>query len=332
MDGGWCAWIVATVVPLAGLAVLVRLGHSARRTAPLIVVALVWGAVASLLAQPLNERWVAAFGLTSAIVVGAPIIEEVAKAACLPFLTASRRCSWFVDGAVLGLASGTGFAIRENWLYLRNASAGTEVTLVIARITSTNLMHAGCAAIVGASFAIALRWRWLPRCAVGLVGVSVAAAVHSAFNRATESVAGSAALVTVIGLASVAMAAGIVGLGAPVSRRWVRRDVARSGRGPEDQFLLAGGHRVEALLDEFDVRYGHVETALVEELIEVHHELAIGHHAGHCSDAELTALETRADALETTIGTAPLRWLRTHAMLDGREGRSVLEQQSVARA
>ena len=52
----------------------------------------------------------------------------------------------------------------------------------------------------------------------------------------------------------------------------------------------------------------------------------------HRADAELTALEDRADALETTIGPAPMRWLRTHAMLDGREGRSVLEWRSAARA
>lgn len=318
------AEVVATCVPLVGLAVLMVVGHSARRSAPLLVAGLLWGFVATYLVMPLNDRWAAAFGLTSVIVLGAPLIEEVAKAACLPFLTASHRCSWFVDGALIGLASGTGFAIRENWLYLGRSPSGTGLAIALARVTSTNLMHAGCTAIVGAALAIAWRRPRYERVLVGLGGLVVAIVLHAAFNRATRSPSESAAVVTAIGVGTFALAAGIVALGVPVAHRWVRRDLAASGRSAEDQFLLAGGHRVATLLDEFDARYGHVETHLVEELIATHHDLALGHHAGHRTEDEMASLEARAVELETEIGPAPMRWLRSHVLLTGRAGAFVL--------
>jgi len=89
-----------------------------------------------------NNSWAENYGLVSLIVLGAPISEEIAKAAILPFLAVSRRVTWFVDGAVLGAAAGTGFAIRENWLYLEGVGSSDSISLVIARATSTNLMHA----------------------------------------------------------------------------------------------------------------------------------------------------------------------------------------------
>jgi len=316
--------IIATAVPLLALGVLIRVGHSARRVAPLIVIALLWGFAATYVVLPLNDRWAAAYGLTSTIVLGAPIIEEIAKALCLPFLTASRRCSWFVDGAIIGLASGTGFAIRENWIYLRRAPEGTGIALALGRVSSTNLMHAGCTAIVGAALAVALRRRWYERALIGLTGLMIAIVIHATFNRATESPSASAALVTVIGVAAFAVSAGIVALGIPISRRWVHQDLAASGRSPEDQFLLAGGHRVHTLLAEFDERYGHIETHLVEDLIALHHDLAIAHHSGHRTEAEMVEMERRAEQLEAEIGPGPMHWLRGHVLLAGRKGAVVL--------
>lgn len=135
--------ILATIVPLAALVGLLLLGRSWRRLWPLMFVALVWGVLDTYLVIHINDRWALAFGISSLIVLGAPIAEEITKALILPFLSLSRRVSWFVDGAVLGAAAGTGFAIRENWLYLERVEEGAALSLALARVTSTNLMHAG---------------------------------------------------------------------------------------------------------------------------------------------------------------------------------------------
>ena len=171
---------------------------------------------------------------------------------------------------------------------------------------------------------ISLRRHWYERVAVGLAGLAIAITIHSVFNRATRSPSETAALVTAIGVAAFALSAGVVALGIPISRRWVHQDLAQSGRSPEDQFLLAGGHQVHLLLAEFDARYGHIETHLVEALIATHHDLAIAHHGGHRTEAEMVAMEDHARALEDQIGPGPMHWLRSHVLLRGRDGAIVL--------
>ena len=307
---------LATLVPLALLAVVVALGRNARRLTPLVVLSLLWGFASTYIVIYANDWWAATYGLSSLIVLGAPIFEEISKSFALPFLSLSHRCQWFVDGAVLGLAAGTGFAIRENWLYLERVGENEGVALALARVSSTNLMHAGCTAIVGAAIVVTSGRSWYTRLGVGLGGLLVAITLHSSFNRLTESEGMSALVITLTGVMVFAIAAGIVALGIPLSSRWVRQDLKSHGANASEQAALGGGSSVAELLDHFEARYGSDAAEKAEKLVALQREIAIGRKAGRADEAEIAALEEKAAELRRGIGLFAMMWLRSHLPVD----------------
>lgn len=316
--------IIAVVVPILALAVICVLD---RHGVPvvLVLVALVWGVVSTELAKPLNEDWVTRFGLTSLVVLGAPIIEEICKSLALPWLSLSRRCTWFVDGALLGLASGTGFAIRENLIYLDRAPDGTDLSLALARVTSTNLMHAGCTAIVGAGVAVTIGLPIVRRMVVGLGALLVAMSLHSSFNRLTDSNDTVVAL-TVLGLVTFGIAAVIVAMGVPVSRRWAESAMAARGEAAGERAIMGRSGDVADLLDRFEARFGGAAAEKLERLIVVQRRIGVLSHASTRSsadgarDPQLVALHDEADSLRRSIGLFPMGWLRSHLPTESRSG------------
>ena len=315
--GGWVSAgiLLATVVPLIALAGLLLLGRSGRRLWVMTLIAVAWGIAATYVVIQVNDRWVEAFGLTSLIVLGAPIAEEITKAFVLPFLSLSRRAVWFVDGAVLGAAAGTGFAIRENWLYLERVGSDETLSLAIARVTSTNLMHAGCTAIVGAAIVLSYSRGWRARIALPLGALAIAITLHSIFNRLTVNEDASTLLVTVVGIGVFAIAVGIVFLGFPISARWVRQDLANQGATTSEQVALSGGS-VADVLDAFESRYGPDAARLAEQLVQAQRALAIAQHSGRSSAAEISSLQNTTDSIRRNIGMFQMMWLRSHLPVD----------------
>ena len=113
-----------------------------------------------------------------------PVVEEVLKALVIAVLIRSNRIGFLVDGAILGFAAGTGFALVENVQYIRlipDAGVGTW----LVRGLGTAIMHGGATAIF-AVMGIAMmeargamqRWPVL-RFAPGLV---IAIVLHSVYN------------------------------------------------------------------------------------------------------------------------------------------------------
>jgi len=302
---------IATLVPLLLLAGIVALGRGGVRTLPLVVIGLGWGFGSTWIIVHVNDAWARTYTLTSLFVLGAPIIEEVGKSLLSPVLTSLRRCSWFVDGAVIGLAAGTGFAIRENWVYLDRDHTG-GVALAVARVTSTNLMHAGCSAIVGAAFAAAARRNVVTRVTVGIIGLVAAMGIHSGFNRLTRVSNPSALVITLVGVLAFVYAAGIVALGIPVSARWARRDMEARGLSAGEQAALAGGASVDDLLDEFEHRFGTAASEAATELIALQRRIGVLSRGGTIDDPEIEGLTEQADDLRRRIGVFPLMWLRSH--------------------
>jgi len=119
--------------------------------------------------------------ITFAIVL-APVVEESLKGLYMGWLLKTRRAGFLIDAAILGFATGSGFAVAENIFYLRNLPDAPLFVWII-RGFGTAIMHGGATAV----FAVAARalsesrltlsWRiWLP-------GLMAAILVHSFFNR-----------------------------------------------------------------------------------------------------------------------------------------------------
>ena len=112
----------------------------------------------------------------------APVVEEVGKAALVIFAIRRKRVGFMVDAAILGFATGAGFAFAENVYYLLQL-ASPNLLIWLVRGLGTAVMHGACTAIVGiASQAIATRLQH-ERFAVYLPGLAIAVAAHATFNQ-----------------------------------------------------------------------------------------------------------------------------------------------------
>lgn len=158
-----------------------------------VLLALAWGVLAAGIGTFLNDAFLLHLEMTKSTYSAwlAPVIEESLKAGWLAYLIFSRRVGFPVDAAILGFASGVGFAISENLLFL--ALRG-DISLVvwIVRGFGTAVMHGSTVAIFGilaqtwCEQKTALRpWHFLP-------GLLAAMILHSFFNRFIISPAASA--------------------------------------------------------------------------------------------------------------------------------------------
>lgn len=110
-----------------------------------------------------------------------PVVEEALKAGVLVYLIRTHRIGLLVDGAIIGFAVGTGFALAENLYYLASR-ADPNVALWVVRGFGTAVMHGGTTAV----FAVASVGFAESRPGLGMAafapGFGLAVLVHSAFN------------------------------------------------------------------------------------------------------------------------------------------------------
>lgn len=307
--------VIATLVPLGALAAVARIGRTRGIVIAFLVASIAAGASATWWLVDPEMAWLETYGQYSLIVVGAPILEELGKAAILPLLLITRRLRWYVDGVIVGLAAGTGFAIRENYVYLAQ-SPGTAVEYAVARVTSTNLMHAACTAVIGAALATpALRRRG--RVALTLpVALLLAMALHSVFNRLTFQ-SSAAVTTTLVGVAVFAAAGALVWLGEPLSRRWARADMVRSGLAPGEAEVLGRRREVDGLLAEMLHRFGPTATDAAHDFIGVQKQIGILTQPGAAADSQkIDALREQANDARRRVGTFAMLWLRSRLPVD----------------
>jgi RsiW-degrading membrane proteinase PrsW (M82 family) len=134
---------------------------------------------------------------------GAPVVEELAKAAYWIFLIVTARAAFMADSAICGFAVGAGFALVENITYLHLLD-GRGLGVWVLRGFGTAVMHGGVAAL-GATFSAYLfESRSWPRALLFAPGVVAAILLHSSFNQSLQSpvastVAAAAGLPLILG-------------------------------------------------------------------------------------------------------------------------------------
>jgi RsiW-degrading membrane proteinase PrsW (M82 family) len=169
------------VILFLGVLVLMDSFKLARPSA--IASAIVWGIVAAFIGNAVYSLLGPVLPLSPAGYSRfvAPLTEETAKAAFIAYLILRRRIGFPVDAAQLGFAVGTGFAVIENFEYLRVLSDAGFVLWAV-RGLGTAMLH-GAATAVFAMLSQTATERYRDRLIVAfLPGWIAAVAIHAAFN------------------------------------------------------------------------------------------------------------------------------------------------------
>jgi RsiW-degrading membrane proteinase PrsW (M82 family) len=174
-----------SLVPVLAFLAVLSLFDSFRLVRPRTVArALGWGVLVAL-ACFVVARLVLSSGVLAPGTYrryAAPFLEEIGKSLFVLAAIRRRRVGFMVDAAIVGFATGAGFAAAENFYYLLSRpGAGLLVWLV--RGVGTAMMHGGATAIVGiATQALAIR-RGREDFAAVLPGLGLATVSHALFNR-----------------------------------------------------------------------------------------------------------------------------------------------------
>jgi RsiW-degrading membrane proteinase PrsW (M82 family) len=153
-----------------------------------VVLALAAGAVAALLCFSINTYVFRAFpGYEEQYAqLGAPILEELAKAAYWILLIATARAAFMADSAICGFAVGAGFALVENVSYLHMLE-GKGIGIWILRGFGTAVMHGGVAALGATLSVFLLEERESVSFRLFIPGVLASVLLHSLFNQNLQS-------------------------------------------------------------------------------------------------------------------------------------------------
>jgi RsiW-degrading membrane proteinase PrsW (M82 family) len=318
------AFAIATVVPLVFMWVIRKFDLYATGTFRLVAACLFAGVFAFFVALLINDAMLENEIVTLEIFqwVTAPIIEEILKSLFLIYLIRRKDFHFFVDGAIYGFAVGIGFAIIENGYYLYN-NPRAVLGIAIARVLSTNLVHASGSALIGISLGIA-RFEKPPKSILYALGGYVAAMVlHMGYNY----------LVTTLNSSLLLLYAAGVGFGAGI----VIYFMIRRGLADEKKYIE------EKLVEETTVTAG--ETAIVNRLSEsskilaplskkfgpkkaqqVGQFLTLQAHLGikrkmveklpdpkmrQGVEAEMAEIRTEMDVLRRSVGTYAMMYVRT---------------------
>ena len=177
------AGFVPVVAFLLGLRVMDSYKLVHRTT---LLLALAGGVVAALAAFGANRTLLDALHVPPSLLRAwfGPIVEEILKALFVVWFVSTDRVGFVVDAAVLGFATGAGFAVAEN-VYYANALRDPSLALWLVRGLGTAVMH-GSATALFAIFGKALWDRGAHRLAF-FPGLAVAIVVHATFNQLSAS-------------------------------------------------------------------------------------------------------------------------------------------------
>jgi RsiW-degrading membrane proteinase PrsW (M82 family) len=254
--------LVASIVPLALLYVIKWLNFFETHRVRLVLLALVWGAISVELSYLVDHPLRLVLGTYFVGVHSAPIVEEIFKSLILLYLVRRADTSFFVDGAVYGFASGIGFAIAENMLYLSRLDLDTGVVVATSRAFVSSVLHGSTTAMVGmalAGFPLGrinhplLRW---------LVGLTVAIAIHTTYNSTAfhHFVFGQTGLLVLAAIAfgALLLVAAAVLWGLRLERRRLRKTLGMKAGGSK------GEARIIQRIDDLDELLAPVEKRFGE--------------------------------------------------------------------
>ncbi|MBS0319427.1 MAG: PrsW family intramembrane metalloprotease [Proteobacteria bacterium] len=285
--------IIAGAIPLVFLYIVKWLNFFETHKLGLILLAFAWGVFASWLAYQVDHPLVPIFGRQFISENIAPTVEEVLKSLILVYLVRRADHTYFVDAAIYGFASGIGFAVSENLLYLSRVDVNTGLIVAIARAFSSSLMHGGSTALVGIAIGgFPLGRRVHPVLAL-VAGWILAVAYHMTYNRVTFTNFGPLSLfvISAAGFAGPLLAVGLIVWGLRRERKRLRRSLGmKAGVSKGEARLVQHIDDLDAMLAPVEARFGRAKRDDVAQVLLLGAQLAMKQDLiRHTRDPELRA-------------------------------------------
>jgi len=189
--------------------------------------------------------------------------------------------SSFVDGAIYGFASGVGFAIAENMLYLSRVDMDTGVIVGTVRAFTASVLHGSTTAIVGMVLA-GLPLAGLNRhpLVAWVIGLAVAIACHAAYNNTVfhTFVFGQTGLLVTSSIAVATLVVATTGVfwGLRRERHRLRKSLGMNvGVSKGEAMLVQRIEDLDDMLAPIEERYGEVKREQVANALLLGAQLAM---------------------------------------------------------
>lgn len=267
---------IAFIIPLVFLFILNKFDLYGTGRFYINVLTILCGALAYFLAAQINPAIINS-GLASrsqVVRLTAPILEEFLKALILIYLVQRAEFNYVVDGAIYGFGAGIGFAIIENYEYI-TGHPDIAITIAIARVFSTNLIHATSSGLIGTALAYRRgdsSWRgWM----VVLVGYLFAMAFHMGFN--TMVSAGTFLIFAIIfGAVGVGLIWFVIKRGLIIQKGWVGEKLGMGDRVTKSEATVVRNiEDLREVLAPIEKQFGPAKVPIVEEIIRKQAEIGI---------------------------------------------------------
>ncbi|MEO6929155.1 MAG: PrsW family glutamic-type intramembrane protease [Casimicrobiaceae bacterium] len=315
--------LIAAAVPLVFLYLVKRLNFfETHRRGPLYA-ALLWGALSVELSYLVSHPMALQLSRQFVGTHTGPIVEEIFKSLILLFLVRRSDHNFFVDGAIYGFASGVGFAVAENMLYLSRVGVDTGLIISITRSFSSSVMHGSSTALVGIAIGGFPLRRVSHPILAWIVGLLVAIAYHIGYNRVAYLQIGKSGLLVLVAaaFAGLLLVATAVMWAIARERRRLHRSLVRDGTVSKGEASLVQRlDDLDDLLAPVEQRFGAQKRAKVADALVLGAQLALQQSQIRSTKdgelrtelaAEITASKRELRRLRREIGVYAMSYVRT---------------------
>ena len=312
----------AFIVPLVFLFLLNKFDLFGTGKFYVNVLTIFCGAIAYLAAAQINPALVN-FNIAThdqVVRVTAPILEEFLKSLILIYLVQRADFNYVVDGAIYGFGAGIGFAIFENMEYI-TGHPELAMTIAIARVFSTNLVHATASGLIGTALAYrrgdgnALRG-WL----VVLLGYLLAMTFHMRFNSMVS--AGTFLVFAIIfGFVGVGFIWYVIRRGLIIQKGWVGEKLGMGDRVTKSEATVVRNiEDLREVLAPIGKQFGAAKVPIVEGIIRRQAEIGIkrklldttpSESKRHEIESIINTLASEMDVLRRQAGSYCMMFVRT---------------------